>query len=152
MVRPRLHLACEPRPWLRLFLVGRLGIFIGRVLQRLRFHPFDSLRGIDRVSLAILFEVSTAGRPKPVIGRSIRSIRPPISRPAATSLVQCASRTIRVSTSAAPVDQTAALCFGGSKLAAEANAPIWTAWPDGKESSRRPESGTPCQCPRTVRR
>ena len=42
MVRPRIHLAGKARPRLRLFLEGRLGIFIDRVTQLLLAHHFVS--------------------------------------------------------------------------------------------------------------
>jgi hypothetical protein len=73
-------------------------------------------------------------------------------RPAATSLVQCANSTILVKTNPAPIAHSVLRCREGSALAADASAPICTAWPDGKASSRFPESGTPRQCPRTVSR
>jgi hypothetical protein len=48
--------------------------------------------------------------------------------------------------------QTAFRWAGGSPVAADAGAPIWTACPDGKASSRFPDSGIPCTWPSTVRR
>jgi hypothetical protein len=51
-----------------------------------------------------------------------------------TSLVQCASSTIRVNTSPPPMDQTTLRFAGGSTVAADASAPTWMAWPDGKAS------------------
>jgi hypothetical protein len=50
---------------------------------------------------------------------------------------------IRVSTTPAPNDHTRLRFAGGSTLAAEAIAPTWRAWPDGKASLRLPENGTP---------
>jgi hypothetical protein len=44
VVRTRLHLACEPGPRLRLFLVGRLRILVGRVLESFIRHGLVSLR------------------------------------------------------------------------------------------------------------
>ena len=81
-----------------------------------------------------------------------RSVRAPTMRPAATSLVQCANSTILVKTSPAPIAHSVLHCRQGRTLAADARAPICAAWPDGKASSRFPESGTPRQCPRTVSR
>ena len=73
-------------------------------------------------------------------------------RRAATSLVQCANSTILVKTNPAPIAHSVLRCREGRTLAADASAPTCTAWPDGKASSRFPESGTPRQCPRTVNR
>ena len=44
VIWPRVHLAGKSRPWLRLLLVGRLGIFIDGILQRLLAHFCVSLR------------------------------------------------------------------------------------------------------------
>jgi hypothetical protein len=86
------------------------------------------------------------------INLSKRSVSAPTARPATTSLVQCARSTIRVNTNPPPTAQTAFRRAGGNSVAAEAKAPIWTACPDGKASSRLPESGIPRRCPSTVDR
>src|SRR5258706_3433161 len=44
VVRPWIHFACEPRPRLRLLLVRRLGIFVGRILKCLLAHRLISFR------------------------------------------------------------------------------------------------------------
>jgi hypothetical protein len=41
-------------------------------------------------------------------------------------------------------------CLAGSRLAAEASAPMSKAWPEGNASSLLPEKETPRQCPRMV--
>src|SRR5436189_1678745 len=89
------------------------------------------------------FNYSRRGDPKPVQRLSSRSTAAPIARPAITSLVQCANRTIRVRTRPAPIDQARLRFAGGSSVAADASAPTWMAWPDGKASKGFPENGTP---------
>src|ERR1044071_317121 len=95
---------------------------IAREFTRLRFAIADHHRACRR------------GNPKPVQRLSRRSTAAPIARPTTTSLVQCASRTIRVRTRPAPIDQTRLRFAGGSTVAADASAPTWMAWPDGKAS------------------
>ena len=106
----------------------------------------------DLYLLAMSCVGSGIAEPYPVQNLSNRSVNPPMARPAATSLAQCASNTIRVRTSPAPSDQSRLRFPRGSTVAADASGPICMAWRDGKASSRLPEKGTPCKWPRMVRR
>src|SRR3954452_1252907 len=62
-----------------------------------------------------------------VHGRTSLSTAAPSAKPATTSLAQCASTAIRVSDSAIAAVRSNRRGVFGSKPAAEASAPIWTA-------------------------
>jgi len=121
---------------------------VARHIDELRCSLCAKNQGRAKVAMRLgLLVGRPLSRPYPVTNLSIRSVTAPTTRPAATSLAQCASRTTRVATNPAPMLQITLRCFTGSVLAAEASAPMCTAWPDGNASSRLPEKGTPRQCP-----
>src|SRR5258708_30161116 len=59
----------------------------------------------DLYLLAMSGVGSGIAEPYPVQNLSNRSVNPPMARPSATSLAQCASNTIRARTSPSPIDQ-----------------------------------------------
>ena len=67
----------------------------------------------------------------------------PSANPATTSLAQWAKTTTRVSESPTANARTARRGPAGSVPAAEASAPMCSAWPEGKASSRLPEKEMP---------
>jgi anaerobic selenocysteine-containing dehydrogenase len=90
-----------------------------------------------------MIKLSVRQQRKPVNLRTSRSEAAPRISPASTSLVQCASNTIRVATNPAPASHTRFRRPFGRQQAAEANAPTWTACPEGKASRAFPKWKTP---------
>ena len=76
----------------------------------------------------------------------------PSANPATTSLAQCASTTTRVSESPTASARIARRGPAGNVPAADASAPMCSAWPEGKASSRLPEKEMPWTWPSTVLR
>jgi hypothetical protein len=77
-----------------------------------------------------IWNIASYAEPGSPVKRLIRrSVTAPTRRPAATSLAQCANSTTLVKTSPAPIAHSILRCREGRTRAADASAPICTAWP-----------------------
>lgn len=76
----------------------------------------------------------------------------PSANPATTSLAQCAKTATLVSERPTANARIALRGPAGKAPAADASAPMCSAWPEGKASSRLPEKEIPWRCPITVLR